>query len=179
MLPIGMATATSIRIGQAIGAGDNTRLRPIAWTALLLVTGWMALVTIMLILFGGDIAAALSEDPAVVTTAAAMFIVVALIQVADGVQSTALGALRGAQDFVWPTAFTLGCYWLFALPLGAILGFATDLGALGLWAGYGLGIALAGAVLPLRFWRLTRQTDPTQRPHRVSPALLPKPVEWN
>lgn len=179
MLPIGMATATSIRIGQAIGAGDDTRLRPIAATALLLVSGWMALVTIMLILFGGEIAAALSDDPAVVTTAAAMFIVVALIQVADGVQSTALGALRGAQDFVWPTAFTLGCYWLFALPLGAVLGFATDLGALGLWAGYGLGIALAGAVLPLRFWRLTRQTDPTQRPHRVSPALLPKPAEWN
>jgi MATE family multidrug resistance protein len=59
-----------------------------------------------------------------------MFVVVALIQVADGIQSTALGALRGFTDFRWPTAFTLACYWLLALPFAAALGFAADLGPL-------------------------------------------------
>ena len=86
-------------------------------------------------------AAALSEDPAVVALATAMFVIVALIQVADGIQSTALGALRGFTDSLrWPTAFTLACYWLLALPFAAVLGFVADLGPLGVWAGYGTGI---------------------------------------
>ena len=155
MLPLGMAAAVAIRIGQASGGGDAARLRPIALAAIGVVTGWMVAVTLVLILSGRWIAAALSTDPAVVALAAAMFVIVALIQVADGVQSTALGALRGAMDFHWPTRFTLICYWLFALPLAAALGFGAELGPLGVWAGYGIGIAVVAVVLPWRFWRLT------------------------
>jgi MATE family multidrug resistance protein len=156
MLPLGMSAATSIRVGQAIGAGERERLRPVATAAMGLVSGWMVLVTAGLVPFGGAVAAALSEDPAVVALATAMFVIVALIQVADGIQSTALGALRGFMDFRWPTGFTLACYWLLALPFAAVLGFAADLGPLGVWAGYGTGIVIAAVVLPLRFWRLTR-----------------------
>ena len=119
------------------------------------VTIWMVAVTITLILLGGRIAAALSDDSGVVALATAMFVIVALIQVADGVQSTTLGALRGIMDFVWPTRLTLLSYWLFALPLAAVLGFWAGLGPLGVWAGYGIGIALVAIILPWRFWRLT------------------------
>jgi MATE family multidrug resistance protein len=156
MLPLGMSAATAIRVGQAIGAGERERLRPVATAAMGLVSGWMVLVTAGLVLFGGAVAAALSGDPAVVALAAAMFVMVAMIQLADGIQSTALGALRGFMDFRWPTVFTLACYWLLALPFAAVLGFAADLGPLGVWAGYGTGIVIAAVVLPLRFWRLTR-----------------------
>jgi MATE family multidrug resistance protein len=156
MLPLGMSAATAIRVGQAIGAGERERLRPVATAAMGLVSGWMVLVTAGLVLFGGAVAAALSGDPAVVALATAMFVMVAMIQLADGIQSTALGALRGFMDFRWPTVFTLACYWLLALPFAAVLGFAADLGPLGVWAGYGTGIVIAAVVLPLRFWRLTR-----------------------
>ncbi len=156
MLPLGMSAATAIRVGQAIGAGERERLRPVATAAMGLVSGWMVLVTAGLVHFGGAVAAALSGDPAVVALATAMFVIVALIQVADGIQSTSLGALRGFMDFRWPTAFTLACYWLLALPFAAVLGFVADLGPLGVWAGYGTGIVIAAVVLPLRFWRLTR-----------------------
>jgi len=155
MLPLGMAAAVAIRIGQASGAGNLRRLRPIALAAIAIVTAWMITVTIALILMGRRIAAALSTDVPVVELAAAMFVIVALIQVADGVQSTALGALRGAMDFDWPTRMTLICYWFFALPLAALLGFWAGLGPLGVWAGYGIGIAVVAIILPLRFWRLT------------------------
>lgn len=155
MLPLGMAAAVAIRIGQASGSGDPARLRPIAVAAIGVVTIWMVAVTITLILLGGRIAAALSDDSGVVALATAMFVIVALIQVADGVQSTALGALRGIMDFVWPTRLTLLSYWLFALPLAAVLGFWAGLGPLGVWAGYGIGIALVAIILPWRFWRLT------------------------
>lgn len=155
MLPLGLAAAVSIRIGQASGAQNPARLRPIAIAAIAIVTSWMVAVTIALILSGGVLADALSDDAAVITLATAMFVIVALIQVVDGVQSASLGALRGMMDFVWPTRFTLLSYWLFALPLAAALGFWAEFGPLGVWAGYGIGIGLVAVVLPVRFWRLT------------------------
>ncbi|MBQ1204082.1 MAG: polysaccharide biosynthesis C-terminal domain-containing protein, partial [Loktanella sp.] len=155
MLPLGLAAAVTIRIGQASGAQDPARLRPIAIAAIGVVTFWMGAVTIALILSGGWLAAALSDDPQVIALATAMFIVVAMIQVIDGVQSTGLGALRGIMDYVWPTRFTLVCYWLFALPLAATLGFWADFGPLGVWVGYGIGTAVIALALPIRFWRLT------------------------
>lgn len=156
MLPLGMSAAVAIRVSQARGAGDRARLRPIAAAAIGAVTAWMGVVTVGLILLGRSVAAALSDDAEVVALAAAMFVAVAVIQIFDGIQSTALGALRGAADFNWPTAFTLACYWLFALPLAWVIGIAAGFGPLGVWAGYGAGIVLAALVLPLRFWRLSR-----------------------
>ncbi|MBQ2261746.1 MAG: MATE family efflux transporter [Loktanella sp.] len=155
MLPLGLAAAVAIRIGQASGASNPARLRPIAVAAIGVVTLWMLAVTIALILSGGLLADALSDDPEVIALATAMFIIVALIQVIDGAQSTGLGALRGIMDFVWPTRFTLACYWLFALPLAAALGFWAGFGPLGVWAGYGIGTAVVAVALPIRFWRLT------------------------
>ncbi|WP_322894959.1 MULTISPECIES: MATE family efflux transporter [unclassified Yoonia] len=155
MLPLGLAAAVAIRIGQASGAANPARLRPIAVAAIGVVTFWMVTVTIALILSGGWLASLLSDDAEVIALATAMFIIVAMIQVIDGVQSTGLGALRGMMDFVWPTRFTLACYWLFALPLAAALGFWAGFGPLGVWAGYGIGIGVVALVLPVRFWRLT------------------------
>jgi len=168
MLPLGMSAAVTIRVGQAAGAGDKARLRPIARAAIGTVTVWMLAVTGAILIGGGAIARGLSADPAVIELATAMFVTVALIQVADGVQGTALGALRGATDFRWPTAFTLGCYWLFALPMAWLLGFGMGYGPIGVWVGYGFGIALAALVLPWRFWRLTRVVPPNaqDRPAR-------------
>ncbi|MEM7487906.1 MAG: MATE family efflux transporter [Pseudomonadota bacterium] len=155
MLPLGMSAAVAIRVGQASGAGAPHRLRPVAIAAIGTVAVWMLAVTAGLLLGGRAIAGALSTDPDVVSLATTMFVTVAVIQVADGVQGTALGALRGAMDFRWPTTFTLACYWLFALPLAWVLGVVLDLGPMGVWVGYGLGIALAAIVLPWRFWTLT------------------------
>jgi MATE family multidrug resistance protein len=69
MLPLGMSAAAAIRVGQAIGGGERERLRPVATAAMGLVSGWMELVTAGLVLFGGAVAADLSNDPAVVALA--------------------------------------------------------------------------------------------------------------
>lgn len=157
MLPLGMSAAVAIRVGQAAGAGEEHRLRAIAKAAIGIVAMWMLAATAGLLVGGGAIARALSADPAVVALPTSMFITVALIQVADGVQGTSLGALRGTKDFRWPTVVTLLCYWLFALPLAWLLGIIFNHGPIGVWIGYGIGLSLVAIVLPVRFWCLTRQ----------------------
>lgn len=156
MLPMGMAAAVTIRTGQVLGAGQPERARPILGAAVGMIGTLNLGVTLALLVFGAWVAGLLSDDPAVVALAAVMFVAVALVQVADGIQSAALGALRGLRDVDWPTGFTLVCYWVFALPLAAVLGLGLGWGPLGVWAGYGLGIVAAAVVLPWRFWRRTR-----------------------
>jgi MATE family multidrug resistance protein len=155
VIPLGMAGAVSIRIGQAVGGKQRARLRAILKAGLLIVTAWQAVIALIFATLGGAFAALLSDDPAVVALAAVLFVVVAILQVFDGVQSTALGALRGMMDNRVPTLITLIGYWAIALPAAYAIGFAFDLGAVGVWAGYMVGIGIAAVALPWRFWART------------------------
>ena len=153
MLPLGMAGAVGIRIGQVLGAGETSRVRPIGLTAMGLVTLWTLMFTTVLVIAGEDIAAAFIEDRAVVAVATAMFLAVGVMQVFDGIQSVSLGALRALLDNRWPTAVTLTSYWLLALPFGWLLAMPLGFGAAGFWGGFALGLAVAATLLLTRFLR--------------------------
>ncbi|URF47630.1 MATE family efflux transporter [Dinoroseobacter shibae] len=165
VFPLGMAMAASIRVGLAHGAGQTGRLRAILRAALTVVTGWMILLMAFFLIAGDWLSGLLSDDPEVVALAATLFIALACMQIADGVQSTSLGALRGMGDMRWPTAMSLIAYWPLALPAAYALGFWAGLGALGLWVGFGLGLAIAAIMLPLRFWHLTGRAPAMQIGH--------------
>ena len=156
VFPLGMAGAASIRVGLAVGAGETARLRPLLKAALLIVTTWMLGVMAILLIAGEAIAGRLSDDPAVIALAVTLFLAVAAMQVADGVQSTTLGALRGLMDARWPTMVSLIAYWPVALPAGYVMGFVLNLGAVGVWIGFALGLTVAAMTLPIRYWHLTR-----------------------
>jgi MATE family multidrug resistance protein len=159
MAPLGMAGAVSIRIAQAIGERARHRIRAIGLAGVGVVTLWMLVFAVLMIGFGAGIARAFVDEQPVITVAAAMFVAVGLMQVFDGLQSVSLGALRGMLDNHWPTRVSLIAYWLIALPLAALLGFAFHFGAPGIWAGFGLGIASAGIAL---IWRFLLKTTHSQ-----------------
>lgn len=158
MLPLGMAAAASIRVAQAVGEGsvDEAKLRrvgPIGLAALGLVTVWTVAFSGLLLLGGRTIAGWFVDDAAVISVTAAIFFTFGIMQVFDGVQSVALGALRGMLDNRWPTNVSLIAYWLVALPAAYLFGFPLGFGAAGVWFGFGLGLMVAAAMLSRRFWR--------------------------
>lgn len=156
MVPLGVAGAVAIRVAQARGAGDDHTLRPITFAALGIVSCWLTLAAILLALFGRDLAAAITDDPAVIDVAARIFLIFALFQIMDGVQSTMLGALRGMSDTRMPALISFLAYWVLSLPLGWVLAFWGGLGAPGIWAGFFLGLLFAAVSLSLRFRAQTR-----------------------
>ncbi len=151
MVPFGVAGAVAIRVAQAQGAGERDTLRPIALAALGLVTGWLSVSAVVLWTFGREIAALIVEDPAVIAVAAQIFMIFALFQIMDGVQSTALGALRGLSDTRWPALVSFVAYWVLSLPLGWGLATWGGMGAPGIWAGFFLGLLVAAVALVRRF----------------------------
>lgn len=156
MLPMGMTSAVAIRTGQAFGAREFHRLRAISFAATGIVLAWMGVFSIFLLIFRSDIAATLSSDPVVIPLASLMFLTVAFSQFADGLQSAALGALRGLVDVRVPTLITIVAYWAVGLPAACVLAFTLGFGPNAIWIGYGLGILISAIALQIRFWIMTR-----------------------
>lgn len=90
------------------------------------------------------------------------------MQLADGVQSISLGALRGLLDSRWPTRVSLACCWGLALPAAWVLSQPLGLGPAGVWWGFGAGLAVAAAALTHRLRKATG--SPTEPPPRSLPA---------
>lgn len=157
MVPLGLAAAVGIRLSQAIGAGRGGGvLWAICRAGLWLAVAWMGLASLVMAALGDDIMRLFTRHADVISVGAAIFVAVGLMQVADGIQSVSLGALRGLLDNRWPTCVSLVCYWLLAVPLAWALAHASPLGPSGVWVGFGLGLVAAAVALTWRLRRLTR-----------------------
>jgi multidrug resistance protein, MATE family len=174
MVPLGIASAAGLRIAQAVGAGDHAACWPLAKAALWVAAGWMGLAGVALALGGSTFARAFSTDPAVIATTAALCLAVVLMQLADGVQSVSLGALRGLLDSRWPTRVSLACCWGLALPAAWLLSQPMGLGPAGVWWGFGAGLAVAAVALTHRLRKVTRHGGATPGHHAASRAHDPR-----
>lgn len=160
MIPLGLASASGMRVSHAVGAGERDRLRPIAFGALVLGFAVMAVFALVFRFQGRAIAGGFVTDPAVIALAARLLGVAALFQIVDGVQVIAAISLRGIMDTKIPALITLVAYWGVALPLGYLLGIRGTLGAAGVWAGIAGGLAFAAIFLTMRFARKTGAGPP-------------------
>ncbi|HEV2607446.1 MAG TPA: MATE family efflux transporter, partial [Xanthomonadaceae bacterium] len=159
MVPLGLAMATTVRVGHAAGAGDPSAVR---WSA---GAGYaIALISqtasAALMLFGGAaIAHIYTNDAAIASLATTLLLYAAAFQYPDGIQALSAGALRGLKDTHAPMLITVLAYWWLGMPLGVWLGIGLGWGAQGMWWGLILGLTVAALLLALRFYRLTRHDD--------------------
>lgn len=151
MVPLGIAMATTVRIGNAVGLGDYRRLVGAARGGLVLVLAAQALSVALMLAFPVAIAGLYTRDPPVLALAAALLWFAAAFQFSDGIQALANGALRGLKDTRVPALITILAYWGVGFPLGWYLGIVRGLGAQGLWIGLIGGLSVAAALLSARF----------------------------
>ena len=160
VIPMGLGSAASIRVGFFVGARDLDQSRSVARAALLLCLGYAIIVSIVLLAGRHWIVTVYSNDADVVSLAATLLIFVAVYQVVDDTKETMLGTLRGYKDTRMPMLYNIFGYWLLALPLGAGLGFGwfgfEPLGVYGFWGGLAAGVAVVCICLALRLWFTSR-----------------------
>jgi MATE family multidrug resistance protein len=156
MIPLGIAMATTVRVGNAAGRGDAAAVRLAGDAGIGLTFGTQAVSATIMLALPTTIASLYSSDAAVIALAAELLVLAALFQFPDGIQAVANGALRGLKDTRVPMFITTFAYWGVGMPVGWWLAFPRGMAAQGMWIGLIAGLGVAALLLTLRFRRLSR-----------------------
>ena len=153
MVPVGVAQATSVLVGQAVGRVDPPAARRATGAGVLTGVGFMTLTAIAFLTIPEILARGFSNDARVVAAAAALFPVAGVFQVFDGLQVVTAGALRGVGDTRVPMLMNLIGFWFVGLPISAWLAFGRGAGPVGIWWGLAIGLGVVSVLLTLRVRR--------------------------
>jgi len=147
MVPLGLASAGAVRVGQAVGRRHAADVSRAGWTALLLGVAFMAVASAAFVLVPRALLELFTFNPAVIRIGVALLAIAAIFQMFDGMQGVLTGTLRGLGDTRTPMLWNLAGHWLFGLPLGYALCFWWGWGVRGLWTGLSIGLIFVGSVL--------------------------------
>ncbi|HET7921424.1 MAG TPA: MATE family efflux transporter, partial [Gammaproteobacteria bacterium] len=156
MVPMSIALAISVRVGQALGRGDREAARRAGWTGIGLCAAFEVLSALSMLLFPHLIVGVYTRDAAVAGIAVGLLYMGAIFQISDGLQTSAAGALRGYKDTRVPMLITILAYWCVGFPLSWLFGIPLHLGPRMIWAGFIGGLTVAAVLLLARFMRLSR-----------------------
>lgn len=156
MIPLGIAMAITVRVGQAVGREDVAGVRHAGYVGLALVLVTQTISATVLTLAAEPIASVYTRDAAVIATAVNLLVFAAIFQFSDGIQAASNGALRGLKDTKVPALLTAVSYWAIGMPIGWWLAFSRGMGAAGLWLGLIAGLSVAAVALLTRFVLLAR-----------------------
>ncbi len=162
MIPLGLAIATSVRVGQAIGRKSPRNAEVAGHAGMIVCIAVMAVSGLVFWLLptwiiGLYIDTTASENAEVIQFATSFLAIAALFQIVDGLQVAASGSLRGLKDTHAAMVLTLISYWGVGMISGYVLCFVVGLKGNGLWLGMTLGLAVAAILLTVRFQWVVKQ----------------------
>jgi MATE family multidrug resistance protein len=164
MVPLGIASASAVSVGQAIGQKKPLLARTNGYIGIGLACCFMICSALAFVLFPKPILAIYSNDAAVIHLGIHLLGIAALFQLFDGIQTVSTGALRGLGETNMPMIVNFVGYWVLGLPVGYWLCFTIGLGIAGLWWGLTFALVLISIVL-LAAWHRRTQVYVANRSH--------------
>ncbi|MDR2220569.1 MAG: MATE family efflux transporter [Methylobacillus sp.] len=164
MVPLALGNATSVLVGQALGANQSERARQICWEGLRL--GMAIAVTLCLLFYFGasHIATLYTTDENVQAVAIPLIVLVGIYHLGDAMQVITVNALRGYKKSVVPMIVYAVGLWTVALGGGYMLGltdvFGAAHGAAGFWIAGIAGIGMVGIAMTIYLDALSRARSP-------------------
>ena len=154
MLPLSIGLAANVRVGNLVGSNSFDKARYSAFFAMFFALFLAIINTFVLIEFGYFFASFFNPDSSIVSLASSLLVIAAIFQIADGLNFSGVGALRGYKDTQILFLFMFIAYWLIGMPIGYSLSM-TDLifnpmGAQGMWIGLTVGLFFSAAFVIAR-----------------------------
>ena len=151
MIPVGLSSAISIRVGNALGRGDPTGARYAGLIGIVIILAIQTVGAVCMLLFPEAIVRLYTNDLIIAPLAVSLLFYAAVFQYPDGLQIVASGALRGYKDTRMPVVYMVISFWIVGLTLGYHLTFAREMGPAGMWIGMIAGLSIAAVLLIRRF----------------------------
>ncbi len=156
MIPLALSSATTIQVGQLIGAGKLQSARTSGAVGIALCAFFMSLSAIFLLIFRDAVVSLYTDDVAVRGIAISLLLMAAIFQIADGVQVGAAGALRGFKDTRFPMAVNMFAYWVLAFPLAFLAAITFKAPPNYVWGGFVVGLGVAAILLSWRYHHVSK-----------------------
>jgi putative MATE family efflux protein len=158
---LGIAQATGAMVGQALGAGDVDRARRIVRASLALCVAIMTVLAAIIIAAAHPLVAVFDvrRGTPIEAYAVEWMRILGYAMLPAAVHIAMVGLLQGAGATMTSLRINLWTTLALQVPLAAVLGFAFDLGAFGVWLSFPLAIvgkaALAYAAYRGEQWAVT------------------------
>ena len=158
MIPLALSSAITIRVGHALGAGNQQAARFAGAVGILMCGLFMACGAAFMLVFRDNVVSMYTNDPSVTSIALSLLVIATAFQVADGVQIGAAGALRGYKDTRVPMTINIIAFWVFAFPLAymAAITFASPPSYV--WGAFVLGLSISALLLTWRYHHVSKES---------------------
>lgn len=156
MVPLGTSEAAAIRVGRAIGAAEYLVAARVGWIAMGMSAIFILLPAMSFWVFGTEIIGlfldlTLPENQKTIELGMSFLAIAALFLVADAVQLSARGALRGLKDTRGPMIIALTSYWGLGITTAGLFGVYLELGGQAIWIALALSWSVVAVLLIMRF----------------------------
>jgi putative MATE family efflux protein len=149
----GLSNAAATLVGQNLGARQPERAESSVWRAAFYNMGFMAAVSLGLVLFTEEVVAPFSSDPSVVPIAVGGLRTLAYGLVFYGMGMVMMQAFNGAGDTGTPTLLNVLCFWMAEIPAAWGLAVVLGLGPPGVFWALALAYSLSAVLGVLIFRR--------------------------
>jgi putative MATE family efflux protein len=149
----GVANAAATLVGQNLGAGKPDRAEKSVWITGLWNMGFMAVITVLFVVFAESIVGVFTDDPETLAVGTAALRIISYGYVFYAWGMVVLQAFNGAGDTVTPTWVNFVAFWLIQIPLAWWLATFTDLAHHGVYLAIAIAYSLSAVFGMILFRR--------------------------
>ncbi|XP_018102406.1 multidrug and toxin extrusion protein 2 isoform X1 [Xenopus laevis] len=135
IIPLGFSVAASVRVGNALGAGDPEKAKASCNVAIFCTVFFSVITSIFLVVLKDEVAYIFTPDREIVALVSRLMLIFGPFHLCDAMACTCGGVLRGTGKQKTGAIMNAIGYYLVGFPIGISLMFAAKLGVMGLWLG--------------------------------------------
>ncbi|KAJ4951056.1 hypothetical protein NE237_027888 [Protea cynaroides] len=167
MLFIGINAAISVRVSNELGSGHPRAAKYAVFVivAQSLLIGLFFMVVILAT--KDDFAIIFTNSKELQRAVSHLAFLLGITMVLNSVQPVISGVAIGGGWQALVAYINLGCYYVFGLPLGFLLGYKLKMGVKGIWSGMLCGTALQTLILLVIIWKTNWKNEAEQALKRV------------
>ncbi|XP_053940951.1 multidrug and toxin extrusion protein 2 isoform X2 [Cuculus canorus] len=178
MIPLGLGTAASVQVGNALGAGDIETAKRSSSTSLLCTGGFCVAVGVILAAAKDVLGYIFTPDKEIVDLVAWVMPVYVVFHLFEAMCGACSGVLRGIGKQKFGAILNTVAYYGMGLPLGAVLLFVVKIGVIGLWLSMLVCVSILCTCFVVYIARMDWKKAAEEAQHRAG-VTQPPPAEPN